>query len=151
MRFFLKTTGKTCLPTADELVAKMWKDGVNVSRVGWQESLRESTGLTLSWDKWLDDKRWSGNSQSKEHIYFEVVTLNSNLHLVFVEVDEDACLVDIRAVHKAVIHIAERCCAKISIDQTTWIDVDEYRQEAKEYIQLSFEEANERSLQECME
>ncbi|MBQ4900935.1 hypothetical protein KB559_19025 [Paenibacillus sp. Marseille-P2973] len=145
MKLFLKVKDKNCLPEADELVAIMWKRGVNISRVGRQDSLIIGTSLTLSWDKWLDDERWRGHPKCKEYLYFEIETINNEQQLS-IEIDEDACFVDFRAMYKAVEFIAERCNTLISIDKGIWVQIKEYRLKVDNYIKINFQEAVEKSL-----
>jgi hypothetical protein len=145
MKIFLKIKDKNCLPKVDELVGIMWQKGVNLSRVGEQDSLIKGTSLSLSWDKWLDDERWKGHSKFKEYIYFEIESTNNEQKLS-IEVDEDACFVDIRAVYKAVEFIVERCNALISMDNGEWIQLNEYRARVENYLKTSFSHAAEQSL-----
>jgi hypothetical protein len=145
MKIFLKIKDENCLPKVDELVEIMWKKGVNLSRVGERDSLINGTSLSLSWDKWLDDERWKGHSKFKEYIYFEIESTNSERKLS-IEVDEDACFVDIRAVYKAVEFIAERCNPLISMDKGEWIQLNEYRAKVDNYLKTSFSHAVEQSL-----
>lgn len=145
MDIFIKVKDKNCLPTVDELIEVMWKKGVNISRVGGQDSLRNGTSLSLSWDKWLDDERWKGHSKFKEYIYFEIESLN-NEYKLSIEVDERACFVDIRAVYKAVEFLAGRCKALISIDEGIWLQLNEFSASVDNYLKTSFSDAVEQSL-----
>lgn len=145
MKIFLKVIDKKCLPKVDELVEIMWHKGVNLSRVGEEDILIKGTSLSLSWDKWLDDERWKGHSKFKEYIYFEIEYTNSEQKLS-IEVDENACFVDIRAVHRAVEFIAERCNSLISMDKGEWIQLSEYRSRVGSYTKTSFSDAVQQSL-----
>lgn len=145
MKYFLKVNDKNRLPKVDELVDIMWKKGVHISRVGQQDSLIIGTSLTLSWDKWLDDERWRGHPKFKEYLYFEIESIN-NEQLLSIEIDEDACFVDFRALYKAIEFIAERCNTLISIDKGKWIQLNEYRLKVDNYIKTTFSEAVEKSL-----
>ena len=145
MKFFIKVDDSNCLPKADELVNIMWKKGVNISRIGQQDSLIIGTSLTLSWDKWLDDERWRGHSKFKEYLYFELESINNEQRLS-IETEEDACFVDFRALYKVIEFIAERCNSLISIDKGKWISLNEYRLKVDDYIKTTFPEAVEKSL-----
>ncbi len=145
MKYFLKVNDKNCLPEVDELVEIMWKKGVDISRVGQQDSLINGTSLTLSWDKWLDDERWREHPKFKEYLYFEIES-NKNEQQLSIEIDEDACFVDFRALYKAIEFIAERCNTLISIDKGKWIELIEYRLKVDNYIKTTFSEAVEKSL-----
>ncbi|UTR14126.1 hypothetical protein MM221_16315 [Salipaludibacillus sp. LMS25] len=145
MKIFIKIKDKNCLPKVDELVEIMWQKGVNLSRVGEQDSLTNGTSLSLSWDKWLDDERWKGHSKFKEYIYFEIESTSSE-HKLSIEVDDDACFVDIRAIYKAVEYIAERCNALISMDKGEWLQLNEFKASVDNYLKTSFSDAVEQSL-----
>lgn len=145
MKIFIKIKDKNCLPKVDELVEIIWQKGVNISRVGKQDSLINGTSLSLSWDKWLDDERWKGHSKFKEYIYFEIESTNNEQKLS-IEVDDDACFIDLRAVYKAVEFIAERCNALIRMDKNEWIQLNEYRARVDNYLKTSFSDAVEQSL-----
>ncbi|WP_208414882.1 hypothetical protein [Paenibacillus castaneae] len=44
------------LPNVDELKKVMWEKALSVSHA---LDLKEYNSLMLSWDKWIDDNRWS--------------------------------------------------------------------------------------------
>jgi hypothetical protein len=146
MKIFIKITNKNCLPEIDKLVETMWKDGVNLSRVGGADGFRNCTTLTLSWDKWLDDERWRGHSKFKEYIYFEIKTLKSNKHIISIEIDDDATLVDKRAVYLAAKLLSESSNNSISYDGVNWMSTNDFIELVHDYIKCSFEEAVELSL-----
>lgn len=146
MKIFIKIKDKSCLPNVDELVEIMWEMGINLSRVGELNSLKNGYSLSLSWDKWLDDERWEKHSKSKEHIYFEIEPLDDYEQKLLIEVDDDACFVDKRAVYKAVEFIAERCNALISMENGKWLQLNEFRANVDNYLKTSFSDAVEQSL-----
>ena len=61
----------------------------------------------------MDDERWGDHPKFKEYIHFDVEWVNNEQQLS-IEMDEDACFVDFRAVYKAIVFIAERCNTLIS-------------------------------------
>jgi|GEM_PF-2100627 len=145
MKILIKIEDKKCLPTVDELVEIMWQKGINLSRVGEQDSLTNGTSLSLSWDKWLDDERWKRHPKFKEYIYFEIESTHNEQKLS-IEVDGSACFVDMRAVYKAVEFIAERCNALISTNNDEWLQLSEFRTSVDNYLKTSFSDAVEQSL-----
>jgi hypothetical protein len=72
----------------------------------------------LCWDKWVDDPRWSSHEKFIEHVYFDT---SPDTSVISIEVDDDATIVDKRAVHKACLLIAERCGGLLSVDEEKWM------------------------------
>lgn len=147
MFVWLKLIEKKNIPTMSELVEAMWKKDINISRTGNERTLKNDGYLTLSWDKWLDDERWKENSKCKEYIYFDVEK-RSGSHYLSIEIDDAACFLDIRAFHQATIYIAKKTNALISKNEQEWILLNHYLPLVSEYTSDTFEEANERSLNE---
>jgi hypothetical protein len=113
----------------------MWEKALSVSHAF---DLQENNSLMLSWDKWIDDKRWSnGIPKSFEHINFEF----QNKKLIKIDVDDDALLVDKRAFYRSAILIAERTNGTISTDNSNWVTVNEFCENAKNYLKYSFDKA----------
>lgn len=133
------------IPKMSELVEIMWKKDISVSRIGNQHTLRRNGYLTLSWDKWLDDERWEEHSKFKEYIYFEIKVIK-NEYCLSIEIDDDACFVDIRAVHKAAMYIAKKANTLVSYNKKKWIKQSDYKIIVRKYLDTSFEEAVEKSL-----
>jgi hypothetical protein len=147
MKIYIEIKNRKRLPKMDELVEVMWKQDISLSRVGNQDSLRKGTYLTLSWDKWLDDERWKYHPNFKEYIYFDFD--NRNLSI---EVDDNACLLDLRAVYKAVEFIGKTQEALVKIESDNkWMTLEQYKLRVKRYLMLSFSEAVEKSLLEYKE
>ncbi|SDN05868.1 hypothetical protein SAMN04487897_101935 [Paenibacillus sp. yr247] len=120
MQLFISIKNANTLPSRDEIKKAMWEKALSVSHA---LDLQEFNSLTLSWDKWIDDKRWSdGIPKSFEHINFEF----QNKRLIIIDVDEDALFVDKRAFYRSAILIAERTNGTISTDNSTWIKVNEF-------------------------
>lgn len=134
------------IPLLDELTEVMWKKGVNVSRMGTYQHLLEGEEICLSWDKWLDDKRWSGHPKFKEYIYFTLKRNEDDLTgEIVIEVDDDATCTDKRAFYVASHHIAVKCDGLIFLETSGWSSPEQYRQAYDEYF-ITFEDANEVSL-----
>lgn len=146
MQLIVTFNNREILPEINELVAIMWKKDVNFSKVGNAASFKKCTSFTLSWDKWLDDKRWLGHNKFKEYIYFTFLDKEKNFKGIEVEVADDAILVDKRAFLKAAIYIAEKADGKISNDGIAWMTPEEFSEMNNETLKYSFEEAAEASL-----
>lgn len=89
MNLFVRTDSLNALPSRKELKKVMWEHANNISHA---LDLKEFNCLMLSWDKWLDDNRWSGLGKSYEHINFEITKENG----VIVDIADDALFVDKR-------------------------------------------------------
>lgn len=148
MKFFLSFKNKSEIPNVEQMLKYMWESGNNFSKSGnWKGSDRHTT-LALSWDKWLDDSRWSNHPKFKEYIYFSLQNKRINLnYTISVEIDDDAVFVDKRAFFKAILLIAKSTKALIGIEKkTNLVSFNEFLTIANEYIEDSFSEATEKSL-----
>jgi hypothetical protein len=132
------------LPEIIEMADIMWEKDISLSRSGDGNSLKNCTTLALCWDKWVDDQRWDSHPKFKEYIYFEI-SQKENISIT-IEVDDEATIVDIRSVQKAALYLAEECDGKISTDGEIWIAPIDYYEFAKEYLQITFKESVEKSL-----
>lgn len=147
MKIFIKYNNNDCLPDIVDLVGVMWKENINFSKVADATSFSECTTLSLAWDKWLDDERWISHPKFKEYIYFDLKRKHAAVfNKMSMEIDDEAIEVDKRAFYKAVVYIAEITQGKISLDGISWLDSKDYAENIKEYLKLSFEQANELSL-----
>ncbi|BBI33334.1 hypothetical protein [Cohnella abietis] len=137
--FELKNVNK--LPTIDELVKFMWYEKANISRVGNDKMFRGGEEISLSWNKWVNDTRWTNHIKSTEYIYIQYVQST----YFKIEVDDSALIVDKRAaalVAKLIIETAETLS---NVDKENLLNRIE---ENNEYYQYSFESAVEVSLKE---
>ena len=144
MQLFISIKNAITLPNRDEIIKAMWEKAFSVSHA---LDLKEFNSLMLSWDKWIDDTRWSdGIPKSFEHINFEF----RNNKLIIVEVDDNALLVDKRALYRSAIFIAERTNGTISMDNSTWITANELCEYANNYLKYTFDEAVEISFNQIV-
>lgn len=151
MRTYIIVKGRKALPKTFELAAVMWKEGISLSRCGDAYEFKNCTTLALSWDKWIDDEKWSGKNKSSQLIYFELPKkIEDYSDKITIEMDDNAVLVDKRAFYKAAIYIAEMSEGKISIDGIKWLTPEKYKQQFKDYLDYSFEEAVELSFNETV-
>lgn len=147
MKKYIMVSTRKALPRTFELASIMWEKDISLSRSGDAIDLKNCTTLALSWDKWINDKRWSGKTKSSELIYFEIPKkIDKFTNPITIEIADDAVLVDKRAFLKAAIYIAEKAYGKISDDGITWMTPEEYSEMNKETLKYSFEEAAEASL-----
>ena len=172
MRLYIKGDyAKKITFTTRELVWKMWfkeKDGIesDLSYAGYLELPIEKLSIHLELDKKTHDDRWK-SVQIKEGIKYDFLSHKSE----YIQLDyEDAimsdfrekgeCLriaskhldlltVDKRAMYIMVIEIATAIDGQISEDdKESWLSVEEFKKRHEDILSMSYEEANELSLEE---
>ena len=154
-----------------ELAKRMWfeeKDGIepDLSYAGFLELPIEKLSIHLELDKETHGDRWK-SVQIKEGIKYDFLSHKSE----YIQLDyEDAmmsdfrekgeCLriaskhldlltVDKRAMYIMALEIATAIDGKISEDdKKTWLTVEEFKEKHQDIISLTFDEANEMSLEE---
>ena len=154
-----------------ELAKRMWfeeKDGIepDLSYAGYLELPIEKLSIHLELDKETHDDRWK-SVQIKEGIKYDFLSHKSE----YIQLDyEDAmmsdfrekgeCLriaskhldlltVDKRAMYIMALEIATAIDGKISEDdKKTWLTVEEFKEKHQDILSLTFDEANEMSLEE---
>ena len=154
-----------------ELAKRMWfeeKDGIepDLSYAGFLELPIEKLSIHLELDKETHDDRWK-SVQIKEGIKYDFLSHKSE----YIQLDyEDAmmsdfrekgeCLriaskhldlltVDKRAMYIMALEIATAIDGKISEDdKKTWLKIEEFKKKHKDILSLTFDEANEMSLEE---
>ena len=154
-----------------ELSKRMWfeeKDGIepDLSYAGYLELPIEKLSIHLQLNKWMHDNRWS-NVQIKEGIKYDFLSHKCE----YIQLDyEDAmmsdfrekgeCLriasthldlltVDKRAMYIMAIEIATAIDGQISEDdKESWLSVEEFKNRHEDILSMSYEEANELSLEE---
>lgn len=137
-------TNLKSLPNRSSLKKMMWSEAKSISH---SFDLKEFGSLTLSWDKWIDDERWSKDAKKPfEHINFEVIDSN----IVLIDIEDDALFIDKRAFYKGAIYICEKTNGKISEDKITWKTPKEISHSVDNYINCSFKEAVELSYKEAI-
>ena len=172
MRLYIKGDyAKKITFTTRELVWKMWfkeKDGIesDLSYAGYLELPIEKLSIHLELDKKTHDDRWK-SVQIKEGIKYDFLSHKSE----YIQLDyEDAimsdfrekgeCLriaskhldlltVDKRAMYIMVIEIATAIDGQISEDdKESWLSVEEFKKRHEDILSMSYEQANELSLEE---
>ena len=154
-----------------ELAKRMWfeeKDGIepDLSYAGYLELPIEKLSIHLELDKETHGDRWK-SVQIKEGIKYDFLSHKSE----YIQLDyEDAmmsdfrekgeCLriaskhldlltVDKRAMYIMALEIATAIDGKISEDdKKTWLTVEEFKEKHQDILSLTFDEANEMSLEE---
>ena len=154
-----------------ELAKRMWfeeKDGIepDLSYAGFLELPIEKLSIHLELDKETHDDRWK-SVQIKEGIKYDFLSHKSE----YIQLDyEDAmmsdfrekgeCLriaskhldlltVDKRAMYIMALEIATAIDGKISEDdKKTWLRIEEFKKKHQDILSLTFDEANEMSLEE---
>jgi hypothetical protein len=142
VELFIKLRSEDTLPSIKELIDVMWYENVSVSRVGNDELLRRGEEISLAWDKWIDDQRWSNHSKSKEYIYFQLIQPN----LLKIEIDDSATYVDKRAVIFAGRMLMEIDDTDSSFDKETWLSKIEFVEKSNHFLESTFENAVKKSL-----
>ena len=154
-----------------ELAKRMWfdtKDGktVDISYFGNTRPFKTDPTIHLKLNKWMHDNRWN-NVQLKEGITNEFGShIYENLELDFEDNpatdyrEKGDCLrlasthldlltVDKRAMYIMALEIATAIDGKISEDdKKTWLTVEEFKEKHQDILSLTFDEANEMSLEE---
>ena len=154
-----------------ELAKRMWfdtKDGktVDISYFGNTRPFKTDPTIHLKLNKWMHDNRWN-NVRLKEGITNEFGShIYENLELDFEDNpatdyrEKGDCLrlasthldlltVDKRAMYIMALEIATAIDGKISEDdKKTWLTVEEFKEKHQDILSLTFDEANEMSLEE---
>ena len=154
-----------------ELAKRMWfdtKDGktVDISYFGNTRPFKTDPTIHLKLNKWMHDNRWN-NVQLKEGIINKFGShVYENLELDFEDNpatdyrEKGACLrlasthldlltVDKRAFYIMAIEIATAIDGQISEDdKESWLSVEEFKNRHEDILSMSYEEANELSLEE---
>ena len=154
-----------------ELAKRMWfesKDGkrVDFSYFGNTRPFKTDPTIHLKLNKWMHDSRWN-NVRLKEGITNEFGShVYENLELDFEDNpatdyrEKGDCLrlasthldlltVDKRAFYIMALEIATAIDGQISEDdKKTWLTIEEFKKKQEDILSLTFEEANEMSLEE---
>ena len=171
MRLYIKSDFKKKITfTTRELVWKMWFKEWNghlitTSNVGDNEMLQDDFFFGVQFDKWrFNDKRWNHipydksdpwNSFSDENIQLEFENdfitdgreRGENLRIATTHTD--ILTVDKRAMYIMAIEIATAIDGQISEDdKESWLSVEEFKNRHEDILSMSYEEANELSLEE---
>ena len=171
MRIYIKSDFKQKITfTTRELVWKMWfkeRNGqkISFSNVGDDEMLQNDFYLSLRLDKWgASGSRWKDvkvkggsaiNSQKYENIdldyeeSYESDGREKGKYLRIASNYLDVLTVDKRAMYIMALEIATAIDGKISEDdKKIWLRIEEFKEKHKDILSLTFDEANELSLEE---
>ena len=151
-----------------ELAGKMWfpeEKQVSYSNVGNNDALQEDFSLSLSLRKSTVDKRWfsvplkEGVRSLFSHIY-ECIDLEfenafatdyneKGEYLRILTSHLEVLTVDKRAMYIMAIEIATAIDGQISEDdKESWLSVEEFKKRHEDILSMSYEQANELSLEE---
>ena len=154
-----------------ELAKRMWfeeKDGIepDLSYAGFLELPIENLSIHLELDKETHGDRWK-SVQIKEGIKYDFLSHKSEYIQLYYEDammsdfrEKGECLriaskhldlltVDKRAMYIMALEIATAIDGKISEDdKKTWLTVEEFKEKHQDILSLTFDEANEMSLEE---
>lgn len=171
MRLYIKSNfQKKITFTTRELVWKMWfkeRKGkqISFSNVGDDEMLQDDFYLSLRLDKWgASGSRWKDvkvkggsaiNSQKYENIdldyegSYESDGREKGEYLRIASNYLDVLTVDKRAMYIMALEIATAIDGQISEDdKKIWLRIDEFKEKHQDILSLTFDEANEMSLEE---
>ena len=171
MRLYIKSDfNQKIYFTTRELVWKMWfkewhGHPITYSNVGDDGMLQDDFFFGVQFDKWrFKDKRWNHipydksnpwNSFSDENIQLEFENdfitdgreRGENLRIATTHTD--ILTVDKRAMYIMALEIAIAIDGQISEDdKNTWLTIEEFKKKHEAILSLTFEEANELSLEE---
>ena len=151
-----------------ELAGKMWfpeDEQISYSNAGNNDALQEDFSSNLSLRKGTADKRWSsiplkeGVRRLFSHLD-ECIEINfedafatdyngKGDYLRILTTHLEVLTVDKRAMYIMALEIAKVIDGQISEDnKKTWLTVEKFRKKHEAILSLTFEEANERSLNE---
>ena len=171
MRIYIKGDYNRKVPFGyRELAWKMWfkeRNGqeISFSHVGDDEMLQDDFYLSLRLDKWgASGSRWKDvkakgssaiNSQEYENIdldyegSYESDGREKEIYLRIASNYLDVLTVDKRAMYIMALEIAKVIGGQISEDdKKTWLRIDEFKEKHQDILSLTFDEANEMSLEE---
>ena len=156
--------------TTRELVWKMWfkeRNGkkISFSNVGDDAMLQDDFFFGVQFDKWrFNDKRWNHIPYDKSNPWTSFSDENIQLefendfitdgrergeNLRIATTHTDILTVDKRAFYIMAIEIATAIDGQISEDdKESWLSVEEFKNRHEDTLSMSYEEANELSLEE---
>ena len=169
MRLYLKGDYTKRVPYGYlELAGKMWfpeDEQISYSNAGNNDALQEDFFSNLSLRKGTADKRWSsvplkeGVRSLFSHIK-ECIEINfedafatdyneKGDYLRILTTHLEVLTVDKRAMYIMALEIATAIDGKISEDdKKTWLTIEEFKKKHQDILSLTFDEANEMSLEE---
>lgn len=171
MRLYIKSDFTKKIDfTTRELVWKMWfkeRNGkkISFSNVGDDAMLQDDFFFGVQFDKWrFNDKRWNHIPYDKSNPWTSFSDENIQLefendfitdgrergeNLRIATTHTDILTVDKRAMYIMAIEIATAIDGQISEDdKESWLSVEEFKNRHEDILSMSYEEANELSLEE---
>ena len=171
MRLYIKSDFTKKIDfTTRELVWKMWfkeRNGkkISFSNVGDDAMLQDDYFFGVQFDKWrFNDKRWNHIPYDKSNPWTSFSDENIQLefendfitdgrergeNLRIATTHTDILTVDKRAMYIMAIEIATAIDGQISEDdKESWLSVEEFKNRHEDILSMSYEEANELSLEE---
>lgn len=171
MRLYIKSDFTKKIDfTTRELVWKMWfkeRNGkkISFSNVGDDAMLQDDFFFGVQFDKWrFNDKRWNHIPYDKSNPWTSFSDENIQLefendfitdgrergeNLRIATTHTDILTVDKRAMYIMAIEIATAIDGQISEDdKESWLSVEEFKNRHEDIFSMSYEEANELSLEE---
>lgn len=155
MKIYIKPLLDHVWITYRKLAEMMWfqetdQKHLEISHVGNDESLQNNFYLTLKLDKDLNDRRWQGLTTTLKTEFIEMEKEADTGVIVIETTHKNILSVDKRALYIMVIEIAKETQGEISTDERkTWMTPDEFIENNKTILNLSYNEANEISLKEA--
>ena len=171
MRLYIKSDFTKKIDfTTRELVWKMWfkeRNGkkISFSNVGDDAMLQDDFFFGVQFDKWrFNDKRWNHIPYDKSNPWTSFSDENIQLefendfitdgrergeNLRIATTHTDILTVDKRAMYIMALEIATAINGQISEDdKKTWLRIEEFKEKHQDILSLTFDEANEMSLEE---
>ena len=171
MRLYIKSDFKKKITfTTRELLWEMWfkewhGHPITYSNVGDDEMLQDDFFFGVQFDKWrFNDKRWNHIPYDKSNPWTSFSDENIQLefendfitdgrergeNLRIATTHTDILTVDKRAMYIMAIEIATAIDGQISEDdKESWLSVEEFKNRHEDILSMSYEEANELSLEE---
>ena len=171
MRLYIKSDFTKKIDfTTRELVWKMWfkeRNGkkISFSNVGDDAMLQDDFFFGVQFDKWrFNDKRWNHIPYDKSNPWTSFSDENIQLefendfitdgrergeNLRIATTHTDILTVDKRAMYIMAVEVASAIDGQISEDdKESWLSVEEFKNRHEDILSMSYEEANELSLEE---
>lgn len=139
-------------PGFQEVAEKIWFKEKNGKGVEFSHSwIPELFSIGLSLDKWLNDERWNKIDAplDREMLESSITKIKEFDEVQFRTQHKDILTMDKRAFYIFVIEGMKLFGGLLSEDdRETWITVDEFEQRHQDILNLTYDEANEISLEE---
>ena len=154
---------KMKLPKFWDLVYYMWDKELSISYVKVGEEIWDCKGISVSWDKWIDNPKWSGSYKTVEHIdidiynvldkeiesrvsknIYHLINKNNNNYIVCIDISDNAVTMDRRAFLRATYMIAKKCSGIIyDEERNKLLSYEEFYNINKFIIEKTFDKSVE--------